>query len=147
MTTPTTNPMTVDIELNIVNSSTFANPDKVRLVFDETLVKRIAVAQLGLQAMDFPFAEVTIPLPDDLKLFEEDEEWIQEERDSSKGDFEPSSTWLKISTTSLAIEIWDEHADDELHGAVEIVDIPGLSESIEAAKLAAIGEFGARLKA
>lgn len=133
------------IELSLVNSSTQANPDKVILVFTDSLLSQIAKIQAGLLAMDLGYTEVTVPLPDDLQMLEEGDPWIQEERDSSEGDFEPSSVWLHVQKDCLAIEIWDEHADDELHGSVNINDIPGLADELARRAPAATQALLARL--
>ena len=138
--------LSVDVELGHVHVTTLSNPDMIRLVFTPEMIKQIATAQLGLQAMGFLFAEVTISLPDDLPLFEEGQLWIQEEKVPGAGDFNPSSTWLQIQTTSLGIEIWDDYGDDELHGQFNIDDVPGLSDAIQAAKHELLGEVIGRLE-
>ena len=116
------------------------------MVFTDELIDRIATAQLGIKAMNFHHAEVTIDLPDDLDLFEDGKLWIQEEKEPGEGDFDPSSIWLKIQVNDLHIEIWDEHADDELHAQIDINAVPGLRELIDAAKKKLIGAMIGRLQ-
>lgn len=135
----------VEIELGLVNSSTLSNPDKIVLTFSDHLLTQLAKIQAGLLAMNIGHAEVTIPLPDDLQMFEGGEEWIQDDKESGDGSFEPSSTWLKVQKNSLAIEIWDEHADDELHGQVNINDVPGLADELARRAAAAVRALSARL--
>ncbi|MBG6083087.1 hypothetical protein [Rubrivivax gelatinosus] len=145
MNATTTSQLSVDLELGDVSCGPLSHPDKMTLVFSSEIIKRIAVAQLGIQAMGFHHAEVIIDLPDDLPLFEGDEPWIQDERDAGAGDFEPSSAWLKIQQTSLAVEIWDKHGDAELHSTFNIDWVPGLPEAIRVARLEALGEVIGRL--
>lgn len=136
----------VEIELGLVNNlTTLSNPNKIVLTFSDHLLNQIAKIQAGLLAMDIGYAEVTIPLPDDLQMFEDGEEWIQDDKESGEGDFEPSITWLKVQKDSLAIEIWDEHADDELHGQVNINDVPGLVDELARRASAAVQALCARL--
>lgn len=137
--------ISVDIELGHVHQSVNSSPDKIRLVLRQHLITRIAKIQAGLLAMDLGYSEVTVPLPDDLQMFEDGEEWIEEEKDPATGDFNASSTWLHVRHNCLAIEIWDKHGDDELHGNVLIDNIPGLTEALLAAKEQAHKALTARL--
>ncbi|WP_041930384.1 hypothetical protein [Methylibium petroleiphilum] len=137
--------ISVDIELDHVHQSVNSNPDKIRLVLRPHLIAQIAKIQAGLLAMDLGYSEVTIPLPDDLQMFEDGEEWIEEEKDPATGDFNASSTWLHVQHNTLSVEIWDEHGDDELHGNVLISSIPGLTEALLAAKEQAHKDLIARL--
>lgn len=141
----TTGEISVDIELGHVNQSVSSSPDMIRLVLRSHLITQIAMIQASLVAMNLGLAEVTIPLPDDLQMFEDGEKWIEDEKDPAIGDFNASSTWLRVQKNSLAIEIWDKHGDDELHGNVEITSVPGLTEALLAAKEQARKKLIARL--
>lgn len=138
--------LSADITLNLVNDDVSSYPDKIRVVFTPTLIATIARALAGIHLMDVGFgAEVRVSVGDCWELFDCDEPWDADEKESSSGDFIASSFWLKVDDRSISIEIWDKYGDAELHGDEPFTNIPGLTEALENAKADAIAALRARL--
>lgn len=135
-----------DIGLDVVGDSFMSCPDMVRITFHPNLVSEIARAIVGLKCMDLGYSNVTISIGDSQDLYLAGEPWCQSQEESNSGDFDVSSVWLHVYAETIAIELWDEHSDSELHGNLQIADVPGLSELIRQASNRAFDEIEARMK-
>lgn len=123
------NPPSASVELTCCGAATLRQPDRLRLVFDEPLLRSIAKALATLRALNEIGAHLTLPLGDAQAFAANGRPWAPKSGDG--GDFVMSSVWMHVEPDRLHIEVWEAHGDDELHGFVEFAEHPLLSAAAE----------------
>lgn len=122
-------PLSVSVELTCCGAATLRQPDRLRLVFDEPLLRSIAKALAILGALNEIGAWATLPLSDAHAIAVNGLPWAPSSDEG--GNFVVSSIWMHVESDRLHIEIWEAHGDDELRGFVEFADHPAVCSAAE----------------
>ncbi|MFT3815793.1 MAG: hypothetical protein QM740_20915 [Acidovorax sp.] len=126
---PEQNVLVLHVALTCVGMATLAQPDQVRLVFDEPMLRSVCKALVSLDALQIPYGRVTIPLGTTDAFTAAGRPWLIQ--DDTVGHFVVSSLWLHVEPERLHIDVWESHSDDVLDGLIEFSKVPALRTAIE----------------
>lgn len=122
-------PLSAKVPLTHSGTQTRRQPDQLRLVFDQPLLRSMAKALAVLAAFNEERVQLTLPLGDRLAFSEKDQPWSLKQR--GKRRFLVSGTWLQIRPQGLHIEVWQFYGDDMLHGEIDFAKTPDVRAAAE----------------
>lgn len=121
-------PLSATIALERYGAATLRQPDQLRMVFDQPLLRTIAKALATLAVQGEAEAWLTLYLGHCLTFLAGGAPWRTQGND---GDFAVSAVWMHVATGRLSFEIWESRGEDQLHGSIELPRGSTLRAAIE----------------
>jgi len=120
--------LSIRVELTCIGTATLYRPDRLDLMFDETLQSVIAQALSALSALNRPGASVMLPLPHLGGYVRNGRPWPPQP--CPEGSFSAAYAWLHVEPEHLRVEVWDAYGDDQLQGLIDMSEQPALQKAL-----------------